>query len=96
MDADLKQQTTARRNLLIRMDRYMRAIEKEGLQPTADAMVNLVIALECLERADYRGGEDAMMYAEKGFPPRFARELGPISTTAALVETFERLRAEGE
>jgi hypothetical protein len=51
------------------------------------------VALECLERADYPGGEDAMIWGEYGFAPRFARpaELPPIGK---LIERFERLRAE--
>jgi hypothetical protein len=84
---------TARRNLVQRIDRFLRRIQTEGLQPGPDAIANFEVALECLERADYPGGEDAMIWGEHGFAPRFARptELTPIGK---LIERFERLRAE--
>jgi hypothetical protein len=48
-----------------------------------------------LERADYPSGEDAMMWGEYGFAPRFP---GPRPTDpppiGKLIERFERLRAE--
>jgi hypothetical protein len=84
---------TARRNLVQRIDRFLRRIQTEGMQPGPDAIANFEVALECLERADYPGGEDAMNWGEHGFAPRFARpaELPPIGK---LVERFERLRVE--
>jgi hypothetical protein len=56
-------------------------------------IANFEVALECLERGDYRGGEDAMIWGEYGFAPRFPRpaEPAPISK---LIERFERLRVE--
>lgn len=41
---------TARRNLVQRIDRFVRRIQTEGRQPDPDAIVNFEAALECLER----------------------------------------------
>ncbi len=46
---------TARRNLVQRINRFVRRIQIEGLQPGPDAIANFEVALECLERADYPG-----------------------------------------
>jgi hypothetical protein len=83
---------TARRNLVHAIGRFIRRIEG-GFQPDVDAMTNLVIALECLEREDYPGGEDAIFLAEKGFAPRRARSAEPRPITE-LMAHFEKLAAE--
>jgi hypothetical protein len=57
---------TARRNLVQRIERFVRRIQTEALLPGPDAIANFEIALECLERADYAGGEDAMIWGEYG------------------------------
>ena len=49
---------TARRNLVRRIDRFVRRMQTESFQPGPDAIANFEVALECLERADYPGGED--------------------------------------
>jgi hypothetical protein len=84
---------TARRNLVQRIDRFVRRIQTEGFQPGPDAIVNFEVALECLERADYPGGEDAMIWGAYGFAPRFPRPAEPLPI-GKLIERFERLRAE--
>jgi hypothetical protein len=76
-----------------RFDRFVRRIQTEGLQPGPDAIANFEVALECLERADYPGGEDAMIWGEYGFVPRFPRPTEP-PLIGELIERFERLRAE--
>ena len=81
---------TARRNLVHRIDRFFKP--ENDSQPSADALDNLAIALACLEREDHPGGEDAMMLAEKGWPPRFARTT-PARPRCELMEAFERIRA---
>jgi hypothetical protein len=60
---------TARRNLVLRVERFFAAISN-GLQPNVDAMASFALAIECLERDDHPTGEDAMMRAEM-------RRLGP-------------------
>jgi len=40
---------TARRNLVQRIDRFVRRIQTEGFQPGPDAIANFEVALECLE-----------------------------------------------
>jgi hypothetical protein len=84
---------TARRNLVQRIERFVRRIQTEGLQPGPDAIANFEVALECLERADYAGGEDAMIWGEYGFAPRFLRPAEP-PPIGKLIERFERLRVE--
>jgi hypothetical protein len=64
---------TARRNLVQRIERFVRRIQAEGFQPGPDALANFEVALECLERADYPDGEDTMNCGEYGFAPRFPR-----------------------
>lgn len=85
---------TARRNLVLRIERFIRSIEG-GAQPTADQMTNFREALAALEAGHYSVGEDAIFLAEKGFKPRSA----PVSTDLSIVELvarFERLRTENE
>ncbi len=84
---------TARRNLVQRIDRFVRRIQTEGFQPGPDAIANFEVALECLERADYAGGEDAMIWGEYGFAPRFPRPAEP-PPIGKLIERFERPRTE--
>jgi hypothetical protein len=84
---------TARRNLVQRIHRFVRRIRTEGFQPGPDAIANFEVALECLERADYAGGEDAMIWGEYGFAPRLPRAAEP-PPIGKLIECFERLRAE--
>jgi hypothetical protein len=43
---------TARRNLVQRIDRFVRRIQTEGFQPGPDALASFDVALECFERAD--------------------------------------------
>jgi hypothetical protein len=64
---------TARRNLVQHIERFVKRIQAEGFQPDADAIANFEVALECLERGDYPGGEDAMIWGEYGFAPRANR-----------------------
>ena len=76
-----------------RIDRFVRRIQTEGFQPGPDAIANFEVALECLERADYPGGKDAMIWGEYGLRAAFS----PASRAAAdwqLIERFERLRVE--
>jgi hypothetical protein len=84
---------TARRNLVQRIDRFVRRIQIEGFQPGPDAIANFEVALEYLERANYPDGEDAMMWGEYGFAPRFPRLAEP-PPIGELIDRFERLRAE--
>ena len=72
---------------------FVRRIQTEGLQRGPDAIANFEVALECLERADYPGGEDAMIWGEYGFAPRFPRPTEP-PPIGKLIERFERLREE--
>lgn len=84
---------TARRNLVQRIDRFVRRIQTDGFQPGPDAIANFDVALECLERTDYPGGEDAMLWGEYGFAPRLPRPTEP-SPIGELIARFERLREE--
>jgi hypothetical protein len=84
---------TARRNLVQRIERFVRRIEAEGFQPDVDTIANFGVALDCLERADYPGGEDAIAWGEHGFAPRFPRA-APPTPIGELLERFRRLRAE--
>lgn len=81
---------TDRRNLADRIERFLTGIRTAGTEPDVDAIANLTLALECLERADYPAGQDAMLLAEKGWAPRLppATEPRPL---AELVAQFERL-----
>jgi hypothetical protein len=50
---------TARRNLVQRIDRFVKRIQTDGLHPGPDAIANFEVALECLERAlSRRRGRD--------------------------------------
>jgi hypothetical protein len=82
---------TARHNLVQRIERFLATI-KDGRQPDVDAMANLAIALDCLERDDPPAGEDAMMLAEHGWAPRVA-PAGEPRPLAELVARFGRLVA---
>ena len=84
---------TARRNLVQRMERFVKRIQTEGFQPGPDAIANFEVALEYLEQANYPDGEDAMIWGEYGFAPRCPRPAEP-PPIGKLIERFERLRAE--
>jgi hypothetical protein len=76
-----------------RIDRFVKHIQTDGFQPGPDAIANFEVALECLERADYPAGEDAMILGEYGFAPRFPRPAEP-APTKGLIEHFQGLLAE--
>jgi hypothetical protein len=82
---------TARRNLVQRIHRYVKRIEMDGFQPTLHALANFEVALECLERSDYPGGEDAIICGEHGFAPRFPRPSDP-APVQELLARFKGLR----
>jgi hypothetical protein len=82
---------TARRNLVQRIERYVKRIETEGFQPTVNALANFEVALECLERSDYPSGEDAIIWDEYGFAPRCPRPSDPASVQQ-LIARFRELR----
>jgi hypothetical protein len=71
----------------------VRPLQTEEFHSGPDAIANFEVALECLERADYPDGEDAMIWGEYGFAPRFPRPAEPPPIDK-LVERFERLGAE--
>jgi hypothetical protein len=75
------------------MERFVKRIQTEGFQPGPDAIANFEVALEYLEQANYPDGEDAMIWGEYGFAPRFPRPAEP-PPIGKLIERFERLRAE--
>lgn len=83
---------TARRNLIQRIERFIKRVQGEGAQPSIDTIANFEVALECLEREDYPGGEDAVIWGEHGFAPRFLRAAGP-SPISELIDRFQRLTA---
>ena len=85
----------ARRNLVLRIERYLRQIDG-GLQPESDAAVNLAVGIGALESGDYSNGEDAMLLAEMGYAPRHAPTAADLRPVAELRQVFERLRADGE
>jgi len=80
---------TARRDLVQRIDRFVKRVQVAGFQPGPDAITNFQVALECLERADYPAAEDAMMCSEYGFAPRFA----PPQASPPLPELISRFGA---
>jgi len=65
------------------------------------AIVNFEVALECLELADCPGYEDAMMWGEYGFAPRFRQpsryQLASLSRASSGYgrRVTARLRVEG-
>lgn len=83
---------TDRRNLAHRIERFLTRIRDGGVQPDVDAIANLTLAIDCLERDDYPAGQDAMLLAEKGWAPRFPPAIEP-KLLAELVAQFERLVA---
>ncbi len=84
--------STARRNLVHRIERFPARIGA-GFQPDVDALANLAVALECLERDDPPAGEDAMMLAEKGWASRSTPSTEP-RPVAELQAHFARLVAQ--
>ena len=81
---------TARRNLAQRIERFLAARRESVL--TAGEATNITSALAFLERGRYPDGEDAVMLAEKGWPPR--GEVGKAIPVEALAERLaELLRA---
>jgi hypothetical protein len=82
---------TARRNLVQRIERYVNRIGTEGFQVTVHLLANFEIALDCLERSDYPGGEDAIIWGEYGFAPRFPRSSDPVPLEE-LIARFKQLR----
>jgi len=76
---------TARRDLAQRLERFLAAKRESVL--TAGEATNVAAALACLESGRYPDGEDAMMLAEKDWPPR--GELG----TAVPLEVHRTERA---
>jgi hypothetical protein len=75
---------TARRNLAQRIERFLAAKRESVL--SAVETTNVAAALACLESARYADGEDAMMLAEKDWPPR-----GEVGTAVALDVLADRL-----
>jgi hypothetical protein len=84
---------TARRNLAQRIERCVGQISGD-LQADDNVIANLREALNCLEQGMYPAGEDAMMNAEKGYPPRVP-PTGPQKPIAELLAHFERVLKEG-
>ena len=81
---------TARRNLAQRVERFLAAKRESVL--TAGEATNIAAALACLESGRYPDGEDAMMLAEKDWPPR--GEVGKataIETLAARLVELSRV-----
>jgi len=78
---------TARRNLAQRVERFLAAKRESVL--TAGEATNIAAALACLERGRYPDGEDAMMLAEKDWPPR--GELGKAVPLEVLAERLAGL-----
>ena len=60
---------TARRNLVQRLDRFVRRTQTEGFQPGPD---------------DYSGGEDAMIWSEYGFAPFRAAKGGGVTARSRV------------
>jgi hypothetical protein len=75
---------TARRNLAQRLERFLAAKLESVL--TAGEATNVAAALTCLESARFPDGEDAMMLAEKDWPPR-----GEVGMAVPLDVLAERL-----
>ena len=84
---------TARRNLVLAIDRFITGLIKADRLPTADQLANLHDALIALEQSAYSVGEDAIFLAEKGWKPRHL-DVTTTHSFAELVERFERLRTE--
>jgi hypothetical protein len=81
---------TARRNLAQRIERLLTTKRERFL--TAGEATNIAAALACLESGRYADGEDAVMLAEKDWPPR--GEVGKATTIEVLAERLaELLRA---
>lgn len=78
---------TARRNLAQRIERFL-AVKRE-IVLTAGEVANIAAALTCLESGRYGDGEDAMMLAEKDWPPR--GEVGKAIPLEALAERLAEL-----
>jgi len=49
----------------------------EGVRQSPDAIANFEVCPRMLERANYPSGEDAMIWGEYDFAPRFSRPAGP-------------------
>ena len=79
--------TTARRNLAQRVERFLAS--KRECVLTAGEATNIAVALACLESGRYPDGEDAMMLAEKDWPPR--GELGKAVPLEVLAERLAGL-----
>ena len=78
---------TARRNLTQRIERFLAAKRESVL--TAGEATNIAAALACLESGRYPDGEDAMMLAEKDWPPR--GEVGKAVPVDILAERLAGL-----
>ena len=78
---------TARRNLAQRIERFLAAKRESVL--TAGEATNITAALAFLESGRYADGEDAMMLAEKDWPPR--GEVGKAIPLDALAERLAEL-----
>jgi len=70
----------ARRNLAQRIGRFLAAKRESDL--SGGEATNISAALAFLENGRYADGEDAMMLAEKDWPPR--GEIGPAVSVEIL------------
>jgi len=84
MDTEI---ATARRNLVQRLERFLGAKRETIL--TASEATNVAAALTHLDHSRYPEGEDAMMLAEKDWPPR--GEVGKAIAVEALATRLAEL-----
>ena len=84
---------TARRNLVLAIDRFITKCRKSDKPPLPDQIANLRNALDALEQGAYSAGEDAIFLAEQAWQPRHPTVTEAV-TFRELVEQFERLRSE--
>jgi hypothetical protein len=82
---------SARRNLAQRIDRFL--VTKQESVLTAGEATNITAALASLESGRYPDGEDAMMLAEKDWPPR--GEVGKATTVEVLAGRLAELGRAG-
>lgn len=83
-------QDAAQRNLAQRIERYFKSAT--GL--TGNQAANLAEAVRSLQSGQYPTGEDAMMLAEKDWPPRFPQPDVEAKPLAELVADFERVKTQ--
>ena len=84
---------TARRNLALRIERFLALLEKDGRQPVDAEGRAALQAIDNLAAGRFPEGEDAMMFAEKNWDSARITVVGVRPTLNELRERLAKVQA---